>query len=270
MKYYNNEKKQLIDYREHDSGDIFWDTKWNSDNFKDSVTNNAIRDKFISKMTKKFIKPSKQYKILEGGCGMGHFVYSLDLCGYDSYGIDFASNTVNNININFPELKVVHGDVNNLPFKDNYFHGYWSLGVIEHNFYGYKNILKEMQRVLVPGGYVFITFPHISLLRKLKIKLGFYKKNITNGDLVFYQFLLDYKKVLKDLKKIGFICVYKNSYDAVRGIQEEICNSIFIRKVYSENFFLYRLLRFFINKCFSWFCGHIILLVFKKVYDKNT
>ena len=65
-------------------------------------------------------------------------------------------------------------DVRNLNFDDGFFDGYWSLGVIEHFYEGYERIIKEVNRVIKRNGFVFLTFPSLSFLRKFKSKWGLY------------------------------------------------------------------------------------------------
>jgi len=160
---------------------------------------------------------------LEGGCGTGQNVYGLNRWGYDAYGVDFAKNTVNIIKREFPDLKVFNSDVRKLKFSDNFFDGYWSLGVIEHFWEGYNKILREAKRVIKPGGYLFLTFPYMSPLRKVKTNLGFYKifnNNLKNND--FYQFILDAEEVKSVVENYGFKLISKYPFSATKGIKDEI------------------------------------------------
>ncbi len=64
--------------------------------------------------------------------------------GYQSAGVDFAKETIERVKEIIPKLDVRVGDVRDLQFPDNYLTGYWSLGVIEHFWDGYYDILEEM------------------------------------------------------------------------------------------------------------------------------
>lgn len=97
-----------------------------------------------------------------------------------------------------------------LPFHDNTFVGYWSVGVIEHFWEGYGVILKEMRRVLKPGDYLFLSFPYMSPLRRLKSKIGLYSEFNGKGKEDFFQFALNEKLVMTDFKTIGFKLLEKN------------------------------------------------------------
>ena len=70
-----------------------------------------------------------------------------------------------------PDLNIETGDITNLVFGNSEFDGYWSLGVVEHLESGAGKAFDEMARVIKENGYLFITFPHMSKLRKIKAVL---------------------------------------------------------------------------------------------------
>jgi len=209
-------------------------------------------------------------RILEGGCGMGGNVYCLHYHGYSAYGVDFAENTVRKTNRYFPELNITKGDVRNLKFKDEFFNGYWSSGVIEHFFEGYEDILREMKRVVKKGGYVFLTFPYMSPLRRLKARYGFYKDlkedNCNLED--FYQFVLDYKMIKNDFERHGLILRYMKPNDGLKGLKDEVS----VLKSVLQTLYEYKggnrfilVFKYLLNNSLVYFTGHRMLLVFEKV-----
>ena len=48
-------------------------------------------------------------------------------------------------------------DLDDLPVEDESVDGYWSLGVIEHFYDGYGEILSEMHRVIKRDGFFDIS-----------------------------------------------------------------------------------------------------------------
>jgi len=269
MRYYDSAKRCLVYEEESRSNPDFWDEHWAKDDWNE-IENKGKKDRFVSKITQKFLTPSHSLKILEGGCGKGQYVYSLDCCGYDAYGIDFAKNTVAKVNQKFPHLNIKFGDIRQMDFPDNFFDAYWSLGVIEHFFEGYLEILEEMNRILKPGGYAFVTFPYMSPLRKLRAKLGrfpkFQKERLDISK--FFQFALDARCVQKDFSKKGFEMVYKRSFDGIKGLKDELDDFPFSQKIfkeiyYSNNFFI-KIIKYAIHFSLAPVCGHIILMVFRK------
>lgn len=244
----------------------FWDILWSDGHLK-TIISNGRKDRFVSKVTKKFIRPSMARKVLEGGCGRGQFVYSLKHSGYDAYGIDFAESTVRKINMAMPSLNVSIGDVRNLSFQNDFFDGYWSLGVIEHFFEGYDAIIREMNRVIKPGGYLFLTFPYMSPLRKIKSHLGLYPPIEGYADKLsaFYQFALNHQAVIADLEIFGFSLELKRPLDGIKGMKDEIAPiAPFIRFIYQSKLLPIKMLAAGLSFISAPFCGHSILLVLKK------
>ena len=106
--------------------------------------------------------------VLEAGCGAGRFVKYLHDRGFDCRGIEFNETTVKNVKNKWPELQVVQGDVERMPYADNTFEGLLAVGLIEHFEPGPEKVLAEMRRVLKPGSVALITVPCLNWLRRLK------------------------------------------------------------------------------------------------------
>jgi len=268
MKFYDKANQRLILFKQKPNS-RYWDKHWQTIDLIGKVKAGKT-NRFIKNFTAKFLKPGT--RILEGGCGIGQNVYGLESWGYEAYGVDFAKETIKRTKKEFPELKIFVQDVRKLNFPDNFFDGYWSLGVIEHFWEGYDEILKEAKRVIKPGGYLFLTFPYMSPLRKFKAKLGFYpifKKEKVNVD-KFYQFILNAEKVKKDVEKYSFKLCLQYPFDATKGLKDEVSflNSILKRIYVSQNIFA-KGVRFLISILFSKITSHMILLVFQK-YEKES
>ena len=265
-RFYDKSNNRIV-YIEKNASPDFWDAHWSTANFKSRVEGSK-NDAFILENTRRYLKEGV---ILEGGCGMGGNVYCLHYNGYSAFGVDFAEKTVGRINNYFPELKVTVGDVRSLEFEDDFFDGYWSLGVIEHFYEGYDHILKEMQRVVKEGGYVFLTFPYMSPLRAFKAKLGLYKRYENNIDVPdFYQFALAAKAVQDDFEKHGFILQYSNPFDGLKGFKDEVL--IFkpiLQKLYDYNgrSSLVHRLRNELTIHLARFSAHMILMIFQRTAE---
>jgi SAM-dependent methyltransferase len=103
--------------------------------------------------------------ILEAGCGPGPWVHFVDTLDKSCIGVDFDVKTLTESRQYIPrELKSSSfsgGDVTDLPFKDEVFGGYISLGVIEHfDDETIKKTFSEAYRVLAPGGIAFFLIPN--------------------------------------------------------------------------------------------------------------
>jgi SAM-dependent methyltransferase len=164
--------------------------------------------------------PAAGLRIIEGGCGCGHFVDSLTYWGYQVVGVDYAQQTITRVKEVRPDLDVRLGDVRRLEFEDGFFDGYLSMGVIEHFWEGYEDIIKEMHRVLKPGGYAFVAFPSISRLDRLKITTGGYRRMAAQGKpRDFYQFALNAKSVSRDIEELGFRIVRRRYSSGLLGLE---------------------------------------------------
>ena len=265
MKYFDPIKKQLV-YIENKANPRFWDQHWKPDkNIRNEII--GIKNTFVSHITKQYLKPEEGI-ILEGGCGRGQKVASLVNNGYRVIGIDYAEKTVSILNQYVPELDIRLGDVRKLPFNDNYFIGYWSLGVIEHFWEGYESIALEMSRVIRDNGYLFLSFPYMSPLRRMKGRLGLYnlwQKTVPNDD--FYQFALNSKLVIGAFQKLGFKLVRTLPLDGIKGTKDEIA----IIKPSLQKLYDYRgnntsikFIRESISEIMSPIAGHGVLLILKK------
>jgi hypothetical protein len=96
--------------------------------------------------------------------------------------------------------------------------------VIEHFYDGYEEIRDEMARVVRPGGYLFLTFPAMSWLRRLKARYGGYPSwQPTERQLEsFYQFALPADEVASGFESHGFRLVREVSHLGVTGLSEEL------------------------------------------------
>jgi SAM-dependent methyltransferase len=262
MKYFDPIKKRLIFVNKSASSD-YWDEHWRADDLKKELEAGK-RNRIIKNITYKFLSPPA--KVIDAGCGIGQNVYALKFWGYDAYGVDFAEKTISNTKKIFPELNVFVQDVRTINFPNGYFDGYWSLGVIEHFWSGYDDIITEANRVLRKGGFLFLTVPFMSPLRKLKAKLGLYEKLDQSAEPEnFYQFGLDPADTIDNIEKLGFKLVQRGSYGAVKGLKDEIpLLNKFLQKIYDSNNILAKGTRFFINNSIGWFAGHSGVFVFQK------
>ena len=99
-------------------------------------------------------------KILDSGCCTGYNLYLLSKYG-KVYGVDTEKKAVAYCKKRgFSQTRLLKNGLK-IPFKDNYFDIVTSLDVIEHE---QKEYLKELYRVLAPGGYIILFTPAIQFL----------------------------------------------------------------------------------------------------------
>jgi SAM-dependent methyltransferase len=265
MRYFNQKNHRLIYFDQQASPD-FWDKHWSVDcSIREKIM--GTKDTWVTKVTRKYLKPEKG-TILEGGCGLALHVAALVHNGYSCIGVDVAPETIRTIHKAVPELDVHLGDVRHLGFRDASFAGYWSLGVIEHFWEGYEAVGLEMARVLKPGGYLFLTFPYMSPLRKLKASLGRYPKwKASQTPASFYQFALDHRTVIRNFTQWGFDFVAVRPFDGLKGTKSEITilHRVFQKLYdYKGTSLFIRVSRALLSKALSLVAGHSILLIFNR------
>tara|TARA_Y100000768_G_scaffold521_1_gene394 strand:+ start:29097 stop:29888 length:792 start_codon:yes stop_codon:yes gene_type:complete len=259
--YYSKNKKSLV-YISKKATPDFWDEQWNADlKNLDKLYKN---DSYVSKITSKYLP--KNSVVVEGGCGRANHVYALKKNGYNAIGIDFAPETVSFVNKHFTELDVRLGDVMQLDLESQSVDAYWSLGVIEHFFSGYKEIAEETNRILKKKGYIFLTFPSMNILRKIKAKLGLYPIYNDLDKEYFYQFALDPDQVISQFKDLDFDLISKKRTNGFKGLKDEspkFLKPIF-QRIYDSDLIFSKLFSLFISKTMSFFCGHSIILILRK------
>ncbi len=267
MRYFDAKNNRLIHIRESATPD-YWERQWSRDPLvRDQIKN--VRSTFVTRVTKWYLKP-EDGPILEGGCGRAHHVAALANWGYAVIGVDNAGGTVAALRELVPELDIRLGDVLRLEFPDDYFAGYWSIGVIEHFWEGFQAIAREMARVVMPGGYLFLTVPTMSPLRKVKAALGMYPSwsGAPQSPPDFYQFVLDPKQVQRSMVDHGFTLTRSLPLDGIKGLRDEIPlfrpALIWLTRKQRESK-LVRWGNFVMTNSLSWLTGHVTLMVFELV-----
>lgn len=265
MKVYSKDLKALVFFKEQATPE-FWDNHWiGKDYYQHLIRYKNLR--FVRYYTRKYLPEGT--RVLEGGCGQCEKLYTLANNNYQAYGIDFAQKTVREIKKIMPSLRLIIGDVRSLSFEDMSFDGYWSLGVIEHFYDGYDKIACEMNRVLKTGGYLFLTFPQMSYLRKIKVSLNLYpqlNKDKENEE-IFYQFALDRKSVIEKFERFGFKEIYISAIVGVKGLKDEVgLLQPSLQKLYDYKgkSIIIRGIRYILDKILAPLTGHSAFIIFKK------
>jgi len=264
--FFDKAKRRLV-FAGTNATAAFWDEHWSDRGFERQLMS---KNRFVNHWTSRYLTTGS--RILEGGCGRGQNVWSLSEQGFDGYGVDYATETVKLINRFAPNLKVLPADVRHLPFPDGFFDGYRSLGVIEHFYEGFSEIIDEAARVIQPGGYLFLTFPHMSALRRLKATFGYYQElpeGFEPESHGFYQFALVTSDVMKSLEKLGFELVHKSAIDGVKGLKDEVSSlKPTLQRIYDSPKLRTRVLKRLIDTGTWFWAGHMAFLILKRTSDR--
>lgn len=237
----------------------YWDSSWRKD-----PKSLRIKETFVLRETKRYLNPPA--RVLDAGCGQSHTVFSLHHAGYRASGIDWAENTIDFVNQAAPELDVALGDVRDLTsFEAESLDGCWSLGVIEHFPNGFDEILTEMHRVLVTGGYAFVTVPSMSPVRNAKAKCHRYPS--FDGDWTnFYQFIYQSAFIERAFRDKGFRLIVSKPRGGLKGLKDEVFpNSRLLQRLYDSQSSPLRIFKAVLNMILNPLTYHTRLYVFRKM-----
>jgi len=161
-------------------------------------------------------------KILDGGCGPGHLVAYLSSLGYDTIGIDFSKTLIKRTKV--PKNTALHvGDITHLPYKENTFDSYISLGVFEHFEEGPQLPLTEANTVLKEGGTLIVTVPYYNLLRRLKrLFLARYHYLGQSDKKVFFEYAFTKKEITEYVEDAGFKVVKSVPISPLKTLELEV------------------------------------------------
>lgn len=231
----------------------FWDREWAR-----KIDVPLPESTYVSKTTEAYVP--KGGNVIDAGFGFGKHLLALERSGYRVHGIDIAANTVERLQELHPAWDLRLEDTKQTSFADGYFDAVWSLGVIEHFWNGYDDILAELVRICKPGGYLFVTFPAMNPNR-YKLMKSATRWNDAAEPPNFYQFYLKPEKFIADAERRGLQLVgrknlngmnawHKASSFPIRGIVRRLRKN---KKVES-----------FLNNFVNPFIYHNVMIILKK------
>lgn len=115
------------------------------------------RRKLVVRLLRSWLRPAGPLAILDMGCGTGANIMALREFG-EAAGCDIAAAAVAYCRSRGLSGVVQQTDLTRLPFEDNRFDLVTGLDVIEH-IGDDLGMMREIRRVLKPGGALFLTVP---------------------------------------------------------------------------------------------------------------
>lgn len=125
----------------------------------DSYTNTTMSEDRVRAALPMPLESLKGLKILEAGSGAGRFTEILLKHGANVYSFDLSEAVTANFANNMPHenLTIFQGDIEKIPFKENFFHISLCLGVMQHTK-NFNRSIQELSRVTKTNGIV--SFDH--------------------------------------------------------------------------------------------------------------
>lgn len=105
------------------------------------------------------IKPEQGKRILDVACGSGGLLKAAEAKGLIPFGLDISRNGVLLASRIFDDQRLIVANGEQLPHHNNSFDYITNIGSLEH-FSDPETALKELTRVLMPGGKVCIVLPN--------------------------------------------------------------------------------------------------------------
>lgn len=105
--------------------------------------------------------------IVDAGCGTAKWVMYLRRLGYRVIGIDISHEACVIAQGAEPGIELIVADTQRAALRDHSVDAVISLGVVEHDEAGPVRALRELHRILKPGGLLILDVPYNNLLRRL-------------------------------------------------------------------------------------------------------
>jgi len=128
-------------------------------------------------------------KILDVGCGNGYVLENFAKHGGITHGVDITPMSIELCQRRFEYAGILRGDfrvanAEDLPYPDNYFDCVTSMGVL-HHVPDTEKAVKEIYRVLKPGGRLIVMFYHKnSALNRINFSLRLLFENKTRQTMI--------------------------------------------------------------------------------------
>jgi SAM-dependent methyltransferase len=185
--------------------DNHWTENWKKiDNKRRSKWRIKMRPEY--KVVRKYApSPDAGVRVLDGGCGLGEWCILLKDLGYEPFGLDLSTPTVESLRSEFPDMHFVREDIRKTSFENDFFDLYISWGTFEHFENGLQDCFQEAYRVLKSGGTLIISVPFYNdRLKAIDKAHGITEPNKNENE--FYQWRLETKELLNEFKINGFEC----------------------------------------------------------------
>lgn len=180
----------------------------------------------------------KKGRLIDVGCGMGHFMALARNNGWEVKGVEISDYAINYAQERF-KLDIIKGSLRDAQFETEYFDAATAWNVLDQ-IYDPRADLIELNRILKKGGYLFIRVPNLHfnlMLHRLYNGLKPLFRGIERLPSVFHLYSFDKNSIRRLLESTGFSSVIVKAeasnvdvarFGGVFGRKKEI----FIRKLF--------------------------------------
>lgn len=183
----------------------YWDDKYAKEHIAGKSSAEFRKQEFWPLLEAQ-LTPEGHY--LDAGCGIGGWIIFLKEQGHNVEGIDLAARTVRALTEYDPDLKVQVGSITAIPYPDESFEGVLAIGVLEYVENEVERAVKEVARVVKPGGFFFLEVPIASWLRRFfYLPMKRVEKIVRTAQgkrPVFANYLFDREELKQILTQAGF------------------------------------------------------------------
>ncbi|KKO18984.1 MAG: class I SAM-dependent methyltransferase [Candidatus Brocadia sp.] len=140
-------------------------------------------------------------KLLDIGCGYGHFIEIMKQQGWSVYGIDLSPKVL--LYAKEKGLDVLETSIDDVSVPDEYFDVVTAFYVLEH-VTNPLHVLKNMYKMLKPCGILVLRVPHTTPIIRI---LSFFRIKNNLYDTPYHLFDYSPEIIIQLLKKAGFSSV---------------------------------------------------------------
>jgi len=218
------------------------------------------------------VLPGSGKRILESGCGTGRWMAFFERLGHRAFGVDDSAGPLRVARAHDGDLRLVRGDAIDCPFAAASFDAVFSSYVAEHFADGPQRLLREIHRMLKPGGLLIVTVPYNNAFRRLfthRLLQAYYALARWRGrPLTFTEYRYSRAEMTAFLRDSGFAVEHVEADDFRlpwgKGLSLDLGPLVLAPGAVWELNRAGRLLGRVLNGISPWFCAAGILIVARR------